>query len=41
MKVEFPTILSTSNEILSRFKGLIIEYHDHPEPIVKKLESAG
>jgi hypothetical protein len=38
---EFPAILSTSNEVLSRVKELIIEYHDYPKPIVKKLKSAG
>jgi uncharacterized protein involved in tolerance to divalent cations len=34
---EFPAILSTSNEILPRVKELIIEYHDYPGPIVKKI----
>jgi hypothetical protein len=38
---EFPAILSTSNDVLSRVKELIIEYHDYPKPIVKKLKSAG
>ena len=38
---EFPAILFTDNDILSRVKELIIEYHDYPRPIVKKLESVG
>jgi FkbM family methyltransferase len=38
---EFPAILSLGNDVLSRVKELIIEYHDYPGPIVKKLESAG
>ena len=38
---EFSIMSSVSNETLSKVKELIIEYHDYPEPIVKKLESAG
>jgi len=38
---EFPAILFTDNDILSRAKELIIEYHDYPGLIVKKLEFAG
>jgi len=38
---EFPAVMSTSNETLSRVKELIIEYRDYPGLIVKKLESTG
>jgi len=37
---EFPAILFTSDTVLSRVREWVIEYHDYPRPIVRKLEYA-
>jgi len=38
---EYDTILNTSNEILKKFSHILIQYHNGPAALMKKLDNAG
>lgn len=38
---EYDTILNTSDEILQKFSHILIQYHNGPEALIKKLDDAG